>query len=342
MTMSHLKQLAAIAPDLSLGQAVPIIEWISGMLGPAVPGAQTPDDGAGVATTMTHAHPAPAPEVAASGAGDELTRGRWTTSEEDLAWKLKNEGLTARQIAMQLGRPYTATEVKLKAIKADRMSAALGAHGTDRNGQRLQQPPWSQHEIETAQRLRAEGRTFAQIAQKLGRSAKATEVALGRERRARAKAAAQLAEPPEIAEPVPQEPDPAPVAEVIVSEGPIDAAVRAEIQDKPVIVPAPEVTPAPAWQRDPSLTVRQHDLLQHLCRLSQDDFTPADDMFLVEELAKGTPGNVIADQLGCDLKLAARRFRSLQTDDIVNAKGVLTIAGQTDLLVAVRHRARHA
>lgn len=116
-----------------------------------------------------------------------------------------------------------------------------------------------------------------------------------------------------------------------------------DVADAPCLEPAPVAqAPEPAWLRDPGLTVRQHDLLQHMRCLSREDFTPEDDLFLVEELAKGTPGNIIADQLGCDLKLAARRFRALQTDDIVNAKGILTIDGQADLLVAVRHRARHA
>lgn len=320
MHLDHLKHLATLAPDLPLERAVPIIDWISGMLGPSVQGAQTPDFGAGVATTMTHAHPAPAPEVAASGAGDDLLRGRWTEAEEDRAWQLKAEGLTARQIAQQLGRPFTATEVKLKAIKAERMSAAMGQHGLTRSGERVQNPPWSQDEIDRGLEMREAGASFAEISAKLGRTAKACEVAIGRERRVRAKAA--RATEAEVVEAPPLDP-PAPDA-VVVTEGEAEAA--------PQVAQPVEAPP------DPRLTMRQQQLVRHIAGLSN-DFTPADDLFLVRELATGTPGNIIADQLGCDLKAAARRFRALQIDDIVNHKGALTIDGQRDLLVAVKYRA---
>ncbi|SFY18359.1 hypothetical protein SAMN04244548_02984 [Paracoccus pantotrophus] len=87
--------------------------------------------------------------------------------------------------------------------------------------------------------------------------------------------------------------------------------------------------------------MRQNWLLDHLRGLP-DDFTAEDDVYLVEGLLSGTPAAVIADQLGCNLKAVAARFRSMQTEEILTVKGQLTLSGQQDLLAAVRYRAgRH-
>lgn len=102
-------------------------------------------------------------------------------------------------------------------------------------------------------------------------------------------------------------------------------------------------TPAPAQKAGSEadqkpLTVIQRSVLQHLQRLS-DDFMPSDDLHLAEQLAKGTPIEVIADDLGCDVKTVQARWKAFLFEHITSDKGVLTIQGQSDLLHVLRHRA---
>ena len=95
--------------------------------------------------------------------------------------------------------------------------------------------------------------------------------------------------------------------------------------------------PAPA-SSFPKLTGRQQRLVDHVGRLS-DTFEPADDLWMVEAFYKGTAVDVIADQLGCDVPAVRSRFKSMLTEEITTPKGVITIEGQADLLVALRYRA---
>lgn len=102
--------------------------------------------------------------------------------------------------------------------------------------------------------------------------------------------------------------------------------------------PAPPAAPVPKAETFQPLTRRQQLLVDHVGRLP-DDFEPADDLWLAESLAKGTPIDVIADQLGCDSATARARFRAMLTDGIKTPKGTITTDGQADLLAALRYRA---
>lgn len=102
-------------------------------------------------------------------------------------------------------------------------------------------------------------------------------------------------------------------------------------------VPAPD---APAVETEKPLTCNQQAVLRHLGGLA-DDFTAADDLYLVEKSCQGVPMDVVADDLGCDVRTVKQRWRALMCEAVTDPRGTgrLTLSGQVDLLFALRHRA---
>lgn len=359
IALDDLLKIAELAPDLSIGAAAAILEWVADVRGRPVLSADA-DVSGGISASVV---PAPAePAIHAGG------------------------GLTA-------DAPLVAAAPPSRAVKG----AAATIRDRGREKPRVTGPrrSWTGADIKRARQLQAEGLTYAEIGKQMMRTGKAVSVALSKARLAeRAEdggadvadrkpgkapddgdradvglqsecpASRKAAAPAPVADIARPEDVPgmgqhaqssgsgeqppghgavgdldvadaarvsaAPVASVIVTEGAADAAALAEVQDAPVIVPQ---------GRNPVLSRRQSRLIDHLSRLSRDAFTPEDDLWLVEQLASGAPIAVIADQLGCTPKTAIARFAAMKTDDIVTARGRLTIDGQADLLVAAHYRA---
>lgn len=311
MLIDDLHVLTRLAPALPLEQAAKVLAWVAEIRGAPAP---IPSVGGNVMADPEPAAPAlaeaaiktkaPRPVVSAKNAAD------WSDADEAALCRMRAEGVRDQDIAEAFGRSISA--VKNKAFK-------LGVKVADPKYQNL----WTDKDKALANDLRDRGLTYAEIGKHLGRTGKAVMVFLSRHRR--------MAPPPAAPE----------VPPAVATSMPPKKEVPA-----PVIAPAvaPVVTnPPPAKAVDDQpLTVRQCALVDHMDRLA-DDFTAEDDLFLVEELAKGIPGGIIADQLGINIKTAGMRFRALQTQDIQSIKGILTIDGQRDLLIAARYRTgRHA
>lgn len=301
INLDDLSRLARLAPDLRAGQVTEIMEWIAELRGGAVV-----RDPASDAVSM-------APPAAVIGGG--------------------------------LAEPTPAAPPPSRATKGgaapkrEPKPAGKGGRGPGRE--------WSREELEQALVMRGKGLTVAQVAARLGRSAKAVSVALSAARLERyglAPTAPQKDIPdaaPGLAGQTAAQADSIDIGDPpecpAVDQGPAAAPVT-DLPD-PAALAAQGAAVVVALPSSGRLTSRQSRLVDHLGRLGNDSFLPEDDLFLAEQLARGVPGNVVADQLGCDLKTAGLRFRAMQTEEIVNAKGVLTIDGQADLLVALRYRA---
>lgn len=370
--LNDLKTLAELAPDLPLGQAFSVLEWITGSRDAVVQLAAPADPVIGGGSAMSDPSPA-VPAVAAAGTAaiTPVVRGeRWTKDEIERAWALKKAGHTVSDIARRLGRPTAATG---QMFKRQRWLGQAPIPPTQKH------QPWSPADLAAALAMRANGATYAEIAARYGRTTEATRVALTRKRvqpipeiPTEESADAERSTPPEApcdaddAAAVPLvddgrgggaglaenglDHDPGPESVPAVAEARPAADPERQpaglgdlggvaVADAPRLDPAPVEPPAPpASTRPPDLSMRQNWLLDHLRGLP-DDFTPEDDLYLVEGLLGGTPPAVVADQLGCDLKAVVGRFRSMQTEEILTVKGQLTLSGQQDLLAACRYRA---
>lgn len=197
--------------------------------------------------------------------------------------------------------------------------------------------PWSDDEKAKAIALRRKGFSASHIAKVLGRPMFATrhmmtklskEAGTAPQKTGSAKAAA-----PEPVVPDASEPEPQKTAPSAVSAPPTPVPVKPPVP--PPAAPAP-TAPIPAAPEKP-LTTRQRIILEHLSRLD-DTFEPEDDLYLVEQLAKGVPSNVISDQLGCDCRDLGLRYRKMLCDEIKTQRGDITIDGQEDLLTVLRWR----
>ena len=82
---------------------------------------------------------------------------RWSPEEDELILKLRDEGLTAREISARLvGRTYSATRTRLAAISDDNLRKR-----------------WTKEEIELAFTMKEEGRSNKYIAKQLSRTVSA-------------------------------------------------------------------------------------------------------------------------------------------------------------------------
>ena len=177
---------------------------------------------------------------------------------------------------------------------------------------------WSEDEIEHLNWMRSDGKTLVQIGLALGR----TQVAV----RDKIKALDRQQQKDDLTSATTPVLKPEPVAPAV------------QIAPAPPPAPAPAPAPSPPPVVEPArLTNRQNELIDHLNKLP-DTFAPEDDLYLAESLFQRVSIGIIADQLGCDEATVRGRFRAMQNDSIRNSKGVLTIDGQADLLVALRYR----
>lgn len=179
---------------------------------------------------------------------------------------------------------------------------------------------WTDEDIATLRRMRAEGYTASAIGQHLGRTTRAIENALRR------LLTQTLGQPRQTSQDAP-----APAAAVTAP-------------------PAPRPTPAPAVQTAPPAAVSPapgrsvpglvRAILQHLGSLDQESFTPADDL-LIGQMVVGRQGfDIIAGHLGCEPNAAKNRWEALRRlRAITTERGHLTIDGQTALLRALAIRA---
>jgi transcriptional regulator len=82
---------------------------------------------------------------------------RWTPEEDALILQLRDQGYTAREIALRLvGRTYSATRTRLAAISDDNLRKR-----------------WTKEEIDLAFKLKEEGRSNKYIAKQLNRTVSA-------------------------------------------------------------------------------------------------------------------------------------------------------------------------
>ncbi|WP_312531271.1 hypothetical protein [Paracoccus sp. (in: a-proteobacteria)] len=92
----------------------------------------------------------------------------------------------------------------------------------------------------------------------------------------------------------------------------------------------------------PPLTSSQAAIQRQLLAALSDDFTPEDDLYLAEELLKGTPGEMIADQLNVTAKDVAARWKKMMVEDVVAFAGAPDQRTAANLLVVLRRLAGKA
>lgn len=179
---------------------------------------------------------------------------------------------------------------------------------------------WTDEDIATLRRMRAEGYTASAIGQHLGRTTRAIENALRR------LLTQTLGQPRQTSQDAP-----APAT-----------AVTATLAPRPTPAPAVQTAPRAAISPAPGRSVPGlvREVLQHLGSLDQESFTPADDL-LIGQMVVGRQGlDIIAGHLGCEPNAAKNRWETLRRlRAITTERGHLTIDGQTALLRALAIRA---
>lgn len=101
-------------------------------------------------------------------------------------------------------------------------------------------------------------------------------------------------------------------------------------------VAAPPAPPPPAAV-PAGLTSSQRGLVLHLDSLD-DNFSPEDDLAIIEGLAKGMTARALAADMDCSAVLVGERWRAMLQDSIADRHGRITIDGRRDLLAAARAR----
>lgn len=266
--------------------------------------------------------PAPDPEPELAHEPEAVTRLReeLTSTKESLAKVMVAEEVVAGLIARDAQAEAAAAPAPTQAAADPAPKAGL---------------PWSDDEKAKAVSLKRKGFSASHIAKVLGRPMFATRhmmTKLSKEAgTAPPKPGSAKAAPPVPAGPDAPDPEPQKAPPSAASAPPTPAVPPVP----PPIAPAP-TAPISAAPEKP-LTTRQRIILEHLSRLD-DTFEPEDDLYLVEQLAKGVPSNVIADQLGCDCRDLGIRYRKMLCDEIKTQRGDITIDGQEDLLTVLRWR----
>lgn len=272
----------------------------------------------------------PAPKGAAAQRKDA-----WTPELDQQLADLKNAGRSIAEIAAEMGRGEAAISMRLRQLRAadDAPKLPFTKVWNDALDQQL---------IEG----RMDGRTYDALAAEMGMKPRALENRITRLKAAgkfppkptRAKKAA--ARPAAPANPAPDpEPLPNPVPQSTPAPSP---APSQEPEAKPQVAEQPAVTEAKHNLRaaDPGdlkhLTIRQRALVHHLNALS-DDFTLIDDLDIIEDMARGAKPAAIADSMGCQPRDIENRFKRFLVPEISNWKGYITIDGQEDLMIALRH-----
>ena len=354
MEMEQLEKLAGLLPDITLRQALPLIQWIDdlGAFGARIEMSGQPYNfefagmslpafvhDAPVAAPLPDpieaapVAPVPQPEVAPDPVRVTTEPPRkinvWTDAEKDRAMALKAEGYTIREIADQLGRPEPGTGWMLRKLRDERKAQRQ----TERQSRPVQKPvPAPQQEVQHAAAVKP-GKSPEAPAHRPDRAEPRTMENGGSvDRRTDAGGRDIGSGPREIPDVAEQRP----AARAEKQSDRLDHLGGLDVADAPR-VGAGSVAP-PAAPPAPRLTIRQKRIFDHLKRLS-DDFTVEDDLYLAQEITGGTPPEVVADELGCDMRTVVTRLRAMQVPEILTAKNMLTIDGQADLMVAVRCRA---
>lgn len=175
---------------------------------------------------------------------------------------------------------------------------------------------------------RAKGVPFLQLADTMGRTVRALQ---NRHTRLKASGAVALVKPATEQKPAPAEPSSPAITAPVADQAAPPIAVASSPDRKPV--PGNRVADLGDLA---ALTARQRRLVLHLDALS-DDFAPIDDADIAEGLTSRRKSEAIADEMGCAPRDVVKRWKSMLTDDVVNRFGQVTIDGQADLLLAVRH-----
>ncbi|QBX34606.1 hypothetical protein E4191_07690 [Paracoccus liaowanqingii] len=161
--------------------------------------------------------------------------------------------------------------------------------------------------------------------------------------------------PGEVDTPVDPVAKAAPVSEPIKKESP---AIAAPVAAKPAIdqkaikkaAPAPggntkkiDIAPTkPATERPwGALNLAERRIVKHLEGLSG-QFTPADDLRLVELLTSGHKASIAAAIMDMSLNQVMERWQALMCPDVLGQNGKPSIDGQKHLLVALRYRKDNA
>ncbi|VDS07923.1 hypothetical protein PARHAE_01103 [Paracoccus haematequi] len=108
---------------------------------------------------------------------------------------------------------------------------------------------------------------------------------------------------------------------------------------EPPITVIPTVTPVPLPSQ--ALTGAQRELMTRIIQLP-DDFTPADDLYLAEQIIARTGLELIADQLGCDRQAVLARWAALLGMDPADLRRGVPLQVQTDLMLVLRQLAGEA
>lgn len=170
--------------------------------------------------------------------------------------------------------------------------------------------PWTAEDDALVRRLKAAGETAAEIGARIGRTAKAVEMRVQRLGNIDAKA-----KEPEAASPPPVETPPAPE-------------------------PARPDDALPVSQK---LSVEGQQLMSYLDGIGYArGWSAARDLDLVDGVTRGTPKDIIADQLGIERRDLDARFIEISSWPGIRGKTGLTLDGQALLLSILRLRARLA
>lgn len=251
----------------------------------------------------------------------------WTTEEEQKLIDMKVAGKSIREMAKVLGRGDTAVSMRIRLMRGRPF------------GPKLPKESWTDAEDRQLMDGRAAERPYSDIATEMGRSVRSLQ---NRYRRLTKSELPAAAPPPEVSPLAPAEP-----AEQAAPKEVCEAAEEArETAFKPqVSEPEPVGSSQDFRVLDlgdcSALSARQRRILHHLNLLS-DDFAPIDDQDIVEGLTSGRKAEALADEMGCAAREVVNRWKRLLTDEVVNFKGQITLDGQADLVVAVRHLAKRA
>lgn len=91
----------------------------------------------------------------------------------------------------------------------------------------------------------------------------------------------------------------------------------------------------------PDLTSSQRQMMARIMRLP-DDFTPADDLYLADQVLQRTPLDQIGDHLGCTAVAVKVRWAALVDIDPDELRKGVPLRVQEDLMIVLRHLAGQA
>lgn len=263
-----------------------------------------------------------APEVAPAGDRAGMP---WTAEEDALALRLRNDGKTVRQISETLGRSQSATSYNLytRILKAEDAATQPGAPGARHTSGPAEAAPKS---VAPAAQAEAPKRTGEALVREAAQKIPAQGAQAGEAVSKPAPVAGGAGDHSEklggerggLQRLRPAEHDP-----VQVASGVNDSMTTG----------ATEAAPHPAWFRaiDATLTALGY----------KGGFTPAIDLAIVECIAGQNSPEVVADELGMEVRTMRDRFVQL-TPDCVDHKGrrKVTVEDQQRLLTVLRARVK--